>query len=494
MIRQERSFRELGVENIDIVCDVDERIHPYELFADAGVDIPRVLWLPLFYTNRKVMPSQFTRKEFEAALDLCDYIITEERDKVVYVHRNTVYKMIAGLDKFTGNFAKVSYYAQNSLLRVEYYTDSLLYSVHYAKTNNSAHRCFMRYYDKNGKIVCDEYMPKSSSPNYEHFQSTWRFSNNVFYTKRDLVECLLRDLDLSEENDILIVNRNYVTGMIGRRFYKNLRVYYQYHAINYSPAETENDGKYLITSMANYARHMMEYTGSIVATESQKNDLVSQSIDIYGKPANVYVIPVGSLDRLYYPKENERQRHAFVSAARLNAQKGHDLAIKAIVKARETISDVRLDIYGSGPLKNMYIDMISRLGASEYIRLKGFEPDMNKVYKTYDGLILASGEEGCSCVCMEAIGSGCGLISFDNARYHGHEFICDGYTGCAAHIEINDCDDDDRIDALANAIIRYCQNESIDYHANAYHYAARYLTSEVTKLWKDLLADAGQLS
>lgn len=491
MIRQERSFRELGVDSVDILCHASPVKHPYETCMSVGYDMSRVVWMPAFFAGRTLMPSQYTLEMFESTLDLDDFVITRDEKQITYKSKTTDYTYIARWDIYSRNIAVVSHMQNGLITREDFYTDGLLWSTFYIKNdkNQRAH-VMSRYYYADGRIACEEYIPAS---NYESYYSTWKIGNDIYYSKTDVIERMLSEMNLSEENDILIINRDYTEGILGRKSYKNLRIYYQFHALHFTPSRIRSDERLSVGSMSKFIRHANEYTGFIVATDKQNEDLTYQLEHVYNMHTNVYTIPVGSLDRLYYPEVNERVPHAFMTAAVLSILKGHDLTIQAIVRARKVIPDITLDIYGAGECKQYLEALIKKLGAEDYIKLKGFV-DLTHVYKKYDAHILASSEEGCSCVCMEAIGSGCGLIGYGNVRYYGPEFIKDGVTGCAGYYDMDDCDEEVRISQLTDAIIRYCQGDSNAYHTNAYNYAKRYLTSEVTKKWKKLLTDAKLLS
>ena len=67
----------------------------------------------------------------------------------------------------------------------------------------------------------------------------------------------------------------------------------------------------------------------------------------------IYTIPVGSLDELKYPTAN-RKPYSILTASRLATEKHVDWIIEAVVKARETVPQLSLDIYGKAGRRRIF--------------------------------------------------------------------------------------------------------------------------------------------
>lgn len=140
----------------------------------------------------------------------------------------------------------------------------------------------------------------------------------------------------------------------------------------------------------------------------------------------VYTIPVGSLDELKYP-EDGRRSYSILTASRLASEKHIDWIIEAVVKARETVPQLSLDIYGEGGEKKKIREVIQKHGAESYIILRG-QQDMKEIYQNYELYLSGSTSEGFGLTLMEAIGGGLPIIGFD-VRYGNPTFIDDGKNG-----------------------------------------------------------------
>ena len=137
-------------------------------------------------------------------------------------------------------------------------------------------------------------------------------------------------------------------------------------------------------------------------------------------------IPVGSLDELKVPKK-ARRKHSLITASRLASEKHIDWIVDAVAKARETVKDVSLDIYGKGGEEGRIREQIKRLHCEEYVRLCG-QQDLEEIYKNYEAYLSGSTSEGFGLTLMEAVGSGLPIIGFD-VRYGNPNFIDDGKNG-----------------------------------------------------------------
>ena len=70
----------------------------------------------------------------------------------------------------------------------------------------------------------------------------------------------------------------------------------------------------------------------------------------------------GSLEELKYPTVN-RKPYSILTASRLASEKHIDWIIEAVVKARQRIPQLTLDIYGKGGEEKKLRGLIRKLGA-----------------------------------------------------------------------------------------------------------------------------------
>lgn len=256
------------------------------------------------------------------------------------------------------------------------------------------------------------------------------------------------------------------------------------HADHFSEGGTDDD--YILWN--NYYEYSFSQTKHIdfyiTATDAQ-NELMRQQFKKYcGKEPHVVTIPVGSLDELKYPDE-PRKRHSLITASRLATEKHCDWLVEAVVKAKESVPDISLDIYGKGGDEAKLKGLIGRLGCADYVHLMG-QQKLDDVYKHYDAYVAASQSEGFGLTLMEAIGSGLPIVGFD-VRYGNQTFIDDGQNGYKIPIT-DEMDQKEKIKLLSERIVRMFTEDDMDaFSAHSYEKAKEYLTKEVVHRWIELL-------
>lgn len=119
-------------------------------------------------------------------------------------------------------------------------------------------------------------------------------------------------------------------------------------------------------------------------------------------------------------------------AGRLEHDKGHHLATEAVIRARRTGADVRLDIFG-GPVEgNPYADalrqQICAADCEEAIRLMGFQTDLRLRHQQYHlGFQCRISPEPCSLWVCETLVDGLPIVA--SATGGTPELVDDGVTG-----------------------------------------------------------------
>jgi glycosyltransferase involved in cell wall biosynthesis len=121
-----------------------------------------------------------------------------------------------------------------------------------------------------------------------------------------------------------------------------------------------------------------------------------------------------------------------IIAGRLVQEKGHHLAVEAVIRARQAGADLQLDVYGDPLVDNPYADEIrSRVtaaGCTEEIRFLGFSPQMRELHQQYHlGLQCRINPEPCSVWVCETLVDGLPLVA--SASGGTAELVADGETG-----------------------------------------------------------------
>lgn len=338
-----------------------------------------------------------------------------------------------------------------------------------------AHLYGRTFFNEDGSVCYEEVIEDDST--------FYRIGAQVLYTKADLVGYMVKRLNLTAD-DVVIIDRT--TG-IGQAILENCgpaRVGIVVHADHFSEGGTDDD--YILWN--NYYEYSFSQTEHIdfyiTATDAQ-NELMRQQFKKYcGKEPQVVTIPVGSLDELKYPDE-PRKRHSLITASRLATEKHCDWLVEAVVKAKESVPDISLDIYGKGGDEAKLKGLIGRLGCADYVHLMG-QQKLDDVYKHYDAYVAASQSEGFGLTLMEAIGSGLPIVGFD-VRYGNQTFIDDGQNGYKIPIT-DEMDQKEKIKLLSERIVRMFTEDDMDaFSGHSYEKAKEYLTKEVIHRWIELL-------
>lgn len=370
---------------------------------------------------------------------------------------------------------RVEIVSNGCLIRKDFYTYCRTFSEYYAPLDGKAHLYGRTFFNEDGSVCYEEVIEDDST--------FYRIGAQVLYTKADLVGYMVKRLNLTAD-DVVIIDRT--TG-IGQAILENCgpaRVGIVVHADHFSEGGTDDD--YILWN--NYYEYSFSQTEHIdfyiTATDAQ-NELMRQQFKKYcGKEPQVVTIPVGSLDELKYPDE-PRKRHSLITASRLATEKHCDWLVEAVVKAKESVPDISLDIYGKGGDEAKLKGLIGRLGCGDYVHLMG-QQKLDDVYKHYDAYVAASQSEGFGLTLMEAIGSGLPIVGFD-VRYGNQTFIDDGQNGYKIPIT-DEMDQKEKIKLLSERIVRMFTEDDMDaFSGHSYEKAKEYLTKEVVHRWIELL-------
>ena len=284
----------------------------------------------------------------------------------------------------------------------------------------------------------------------------------------------------------MIIDRTTGIGQAVLQNCRNGRIGVIVHADHYSAGST-NDDYILWNNYYEYSFDMYRHIRFFVtATEAQKERMEEQFSKYIGEVPEIYAIPVGSLDRLRYPDpKTGRRPFSVLTASRLASEKHVDWVIDACVRAKKTVKELTLDIYGVGAEADALEKQIRRRGASDYIRLMG-QHDMTDIYQSYELYLSGSTSEGFGLSLMEAVGGGLPVIGFD-VPYGNPAFIDDGENGYLIpedeHMSVND-----RIRALSDRVVRlFTKADRTAFQERSYEIASSYLTEEVMQRWKNVI-------
>lgn len=126
--------------------------------------------------------------------------------------------------------------------------------------------------------------------------------------------------------------------------------------------------------------------------------------------------------------EGERDKR-IVAVGRLDANKNHEMMIRAFAKLKDKYPEYTLTIYGEGELRPYLEDLVMRLCVSERVFLPGVIPDVAVQIERASLFLLTSYSEGVSNALIEAMASGLPVISTDVPSGGTVELITDGENG-----------------------------------------------------------------
>ena len=200
-----------------------------------------------------------------------------------------------------------------------------------------------------------------------------------------------------------------------------------------------------------------------VLTEKQKQDIT----DRFGHERKVFAIPnftqvqvpkvtgIRSLiDNVRYIKNyrSTRDMKKAVIISRFSKLKNIDHGIKAFEKVLERVPEAKLEIWGQGDYAAEYEKLISELGLSKSVKVKGYTTNADRKYQSAALSLMTSKSEGFSLSVMESMFNGTPVISYD-IHYGPSEMIIEGENGFL--VKKGD------IDALAEKIIYLMENSEV---------------------------------
>ena len=126
--------------------------------------------------------------------------------------------------------------------------------------------------------------------------------------------------------------------------------------------------------------------------------------------------------------EGERDKQ-IVAVGRMDANKNHEMMIRAFAVLQDKYREYTLIIYGEGELRQFLENLAAELGISERVLLPGVIPDVAAQIERASLFLLTSYSEGVSNALIEALASGLPVISTDVPSGGTVELITDGENG-----------------------------------------------------------------
>jgi accessory Sec system glycosylation protein GtfA len=470
-------LRNIGAQAKFVFMDMFPRDNIEHMTENIGFYDSEVIWLYTFFCDTKISPVTYTLSMLEDSIDENrTYTFSREGKTAKYIFPgNGNFYTVYMVDETSDRVHRVEMVSNGCLIRKDYYTYCRIYSEYYAPLDGKAHMYQRRFFNEDGSVAYEEINDD------DHVM--YQFPDRLLCSKAQLVGYMVSRLNLTKD-DVVIIDRTTDIGQVILENAGPARVGIIIHADHFSEGSTD-DENILWNNYYEYAfaqnRHIDFY---VCATDSQKELLVQQFQKYMNVSPRVVTVPVGSLDELKYP-EGKRKKYSLITASRLASEKHVDWIIDAVVKAREQVPELSLDIYGKGVEEQKLREQIGRLHCESYVRLCG-QHNLTEVYKEYEAYVSGSTSEGFGLTLMEAVGSGLPIVGFD-VRYGNRNFIDDGKNGYK--IPVNDkMDGRVKTQRLSESIVRLFADSDMEaFHEHSYEKAKEYLTSEVEKKWANVL-------
>lgn len=126
--------------------------------------------------------------------------------------------------------------------------------------------------------------------------------------------------------------------------------------------------------------------------------------------------------------EGERDKR-IVAIGRLDANKNHEMMIRAFAALAEQYPEYTLTVYGEGNLRKYLEDLTVQLGIAGRVFMPGMISDVAKQIESAALFLMTSYSEGVSNALIEALASGLPVISTDVPSGGTTELITDGENG-----------------------------------------------------------------
>lgn len=108
-----------------------------------------------------------------------------------------------------------------------------------------------------------------------------------------------------------------------------------------------------------------------------------------------------------------------LAVGRLVETKGHRFLIEAVGHLASQLPEIRLSLYGDGPLRSRLAKQCARLGISDVVKIESSRPpsEMPEVYRAHDLLVMPSLFEGMPMVALEAMAGGLPVVVSDTPAF-----------------------------------------------------------------------------
>lgn len=236
-----------------------------------------------------------------------------------------------------------------------------------------------------------------------------------------------------------------------------------------------NDDFYFANKLLRILRYFLykKYNNVCVLTKSDKIQYDKLNIRATCIPNAVDFLSFEKIDI------NAERKKTIIGIGRLEEQKNFSSLIRVFYKVHKKYPDWSLEIYGKGNLHERLQLEIDKFELSGCVHLMGVSNEINKVFQNSGIFVLSSLYEGFSMVIVEAMESGCPVVSYD----------CPNGPGDLINNEINGLlVENQNEEKLYEAILKMIENSDFRKNCakNALLSVKQYSIENVFEKWKSL--------
>ena len=133
---------------------------------------------------------------------------------------------------------------------------------------------------------------------------------------------------------------------------------------------------------------------------------------------------VGTFQRLF---QIEPENFVIASAAQFIPRKGHRYLLRAVAGLKQQYPQLKLILFGQGPLENELRAMTAQLGLGNVVQFAGFRQDLDDYLGCFDLLAHPALQEGLGVIALKASAAGVAVIGFEVGGLR--EVVSHGETG-----------------------------------------------------------------
>ena len=251
------------------------------------------------------------------------------------------------------------------------------------------------------------------APNVVVYPTNTRIKAFYFLGAYELAKKILR----AQPKDSLITVQDGVNALLGRflKWRFKVRFQIQIHGDVFNPAFRASGWRYLLEFMAYDLSILSADCVRVVSERARKNlKKMYSKVNATVQPIYVDVSAYSNAKPAFDLKDKYSQFDTLVLVmARLEPEKGVDRAIKVFAETLSTFPRTGLIIVGEGGVRTKLIALSKKLGILSNVIFRGWQDDRVSYYKGADLLLVTSQHEGYGMVIIEALASGCPVLSTD---------------------------------------------------------------------------------